>query len=557
MEGERLQDWERLQTQPEGQFFERKSCYERGSGSPKRREAREVARDVAETLAAMANADGGTLALGIEDDGTPTGVDYPPDRLEVIVQAPKTHITPPVKASHRWATVGEIPVLVFEVDWSPEVHQLRDGRYVLRVADSNMPFSAADIAAMKEGKRRRVTELQFVHEASLSDINSELIDMLREKARVDLPDEELLLRYRLIEPRNGRYLLSLACLLLFAKDPIRWHPSCHVDFVRWEGNERRFGAELNVIKRVRIEAPLPKLIESAFETITAHIRERQALSGLSFESRFEYPPFAWQEALINAVAHRDYGLTGTPIEVWLFDNRLEIRSPGTLVEPVTLERLRNRERIHASRNPRIVRVLTDLGYMRELGEGVPRMFAVMEREGLHPPDLRMEADAIFTVILYNTPIFPPETLKWLRQFEPLGISPTQRRLLAYAHTQGGRFTSRDFQKLAGIGVYEASQQIKDLIRKGIVRLSQKRGRVYTVLAEPESTTAEKPPEYALLEPILAQKGYVTNKDIREALGISAVQARRVAVRLQFDGWLHAEGDKRGRRYRPKRELSTH
>jgi ATP-dependent DNA helicase RecG len=64
----------------------------------------------------MANADGGTLALGIEDDGTPTGVDYPPDRLEVIVQAPKTHITPPVKASHRWATVGEIPVLVFEVD---------------------------------------------------------------------------------------------------------------------------------------------------------------------------------------------------------------------------------------------------------------------------------------------------------------------------------------------------------------------------------------------------------------------------------------------------------
>jgi len=116
MEGERLQDWERLQTQPEGQFFERKSCYERGSGSPKRREAREVARDVAETLAAMANADGGTLALGIEDDGTPTGVDYPPDRLEVIVQAPKPHITPPVKASHRWATVGEIPVLVFEVD---------------------------------------------------------------------------------------------------------------------------------------------------------------------------------------------------------------------------------------------------------------------------------------------------------------------------------------------------------------------------------------------------------------------------------------------------------
>lgn len=503
----------------------------------------------------MANADGGTLALGIEDDGTPTGVDYPPDRLEVIVQAPKTHITPPVKASCQWATVKEVPMLVFEVDWSPEVHQLKDGRYVLRVADSNMPFSATDIASMKEGKRRRVTELQFIHEASLSDIDRELIDRLREKSRLDLSDEELLTRYRLIEPRNGRYLLSLACLLLFGKDPIRWQPSCYVDFVRWEGNERKFGAELNVIKRVRIEAPLPRLIEDSFETISAQIRERQALSGLSFESRFEYPPFAWQEALINAIAHRDYSLTGTPIEVWLFDNRMEIRSPGTLMEPVTLERLRNRERIHASRNPRIVRVLTEMGYMRELGEGVPRMFAVMEREGLQPPDLSIEANAIFTVVLYNTPVFPTETLRWLQQFEPLGISPTQKRLLAYAHAQGGRFTNRDFQKLLGVGVYEASQQIRDLVRKGIVRPSQKRGRVYTLVEQPERAAEEKPKEYALLEPILAQKGYVKNKDIREALGVSAVQARRIAEQLQLAGWLLAEGDKRGRRYLPKRELS--
>lgn len=193
--------------------------------------------------------------------------------------------------------------------------------------------------------------------------------------------------------------------------------------------------------------------------------------------------------------------------------------------------------------------------MRELGEGVPRMFAVMEREGLQPPDLSIEANAIFTVVLYNTPVFPTETLRWLQQFEPLGISPTQKRLLAYAHAQGGRFTNRDFQKLLGVGVYEASQQIRDLVRKGIVRPSQKRGRVYTLVEQPERAAEEKPKEYALLEPILAQKGYVKNKDIREALGVSAVQARRIAEQLQLAGWLLAEGDKRGRRYLPKRELS--
>lgn len=89
-----MQNWQWLTTQNEGQFFERKSCYDRSRGSVRRRNVRDVSADVAETLSAMANADGGTLVLGIEDDGTPTGVDYPQDRLEVIERAanrPRPH----------------------------------------------------------------------------------------------------------------------------------------------------------------------------------------------------------------------------------------------------------------------------------------------------------------------------------------------------------------------------------------------------------------------------------------------------------------------------------
>ncbi|MFQ5594008.1 MAG: ATP-binding protein [Anaerolineae bacterium] len=215
--------------------------------------------------------------------------------------------------------------------------------------------------------------------------------------------------------------------------------------MKHEGTERRYGAELNIVKRERIEAPLITLIEQAFEIINPHIRERQRLVDLFFEERLEYPTFAWQEAIINAVAHRDYAFEGIGIEVWMFDDHLEIRSPGQLVEPVTMERLQKRERIHASRNPRIVRVLTELGYMRDLGEGIPRMFDVMEGEGLYPPELRWEADVIFTVVLRNTPVYSVETLRWLRQFEPLDLSGNQKRLLAYAREHDGTFTSRAYQ----------------------------------------------------------------------------------------------------------------
>ncbi len=120
-----------------------------------------------------------------------------------------------------------------------------------------------------------------------------------------------------------------------------------------------------------------RLIELAYDTIRPHVRERQQLVDLFFEEHLEYPTFAWQEAIINAGAHRDYRYEGLGIEVWMFDDHVDIRSPGELVEPVTLERLKRLERVHASRNPRIVRVLTDFGYMREQGEGIPRMFETM------------------------------------------------------------------------------------------------------------------------------------------------------------------------------------
>jgi len=86
--------WDWLLHNPEGQFLERKSCYDRFGERVRRRNAHSVARDIAETLSAMANADGGTLVVGIEDDGTPTGPDYPEDRLDVLVPVENASLSP-------------------------------------------------------------------------------------------------------------------------------------------------------------------------------------------------------------------------------------------------------------------------------------------------------------------------------------------------------------------------------------------------------------------------------------------------------------------------------
>ncbi len=530
----------------EGPFFERKSCYDRTTGVPRRRSVRDVARDVAETITAMANADGGVLVLGLEDDGTVTGVDYPDNRLEVLRRVAETHIRPPLKIRFRQEQLQGKEVLLFETDWSPEVHQLTDGRYLLRIGESNTPFPADQIESIKAGKRRRVAEARFVPEASLSDLDGAVLTEFRERSGLIQSDEELLQHYRLAEPRDGRLVLSLAALLLFGRDPGRWHARCGIDFVKYEGTERHFGAELNIVKRAWLEAPLARLIKTTHQAIEPHIREHQRLVDLFFEERLEYPTFAWQEAIVNAVAHRDYGYEGLGIEIWMFDDHLEIHSPGQLVEPVTLERILRRERIHASRNPRIVRVLTDWGYMREQGEGIPRMFEVMEREGLYPPEFRLEAEVTFVVVLRNTPVYSLETARWLKQFEPLGLSGNQKRLLAYAREHGDTFTSRAYQKLVGVYLYTASRDIKDLIRKGIVRIRKKGGRIYDVL-EP-GAPVEIPSGFEPVYEQLQQEGQVANRDLRAILECDRHEAYRHASRWVDMGFLELRGIGRGAHY---------
>jgi predicted HTH transcriptional regulator len=370
--------WEWVRSREEGQFLERKSCYDRSSGESQPRPAKNVLQDIAATLVAMANADGGTIVVGVEDDGTVTGV---PSRYD-FQRARKQlddYIRPRLKFRMEEISLKGQRVWVFETDWSP------------------------------------------------------------------------------------------------------------------------------------------------------------------------------QEAIVNAVAHRDYRLEGVAIEVHLFDDRMEFWSPGELVEPVTLEKLRNRERVHASRNPRIVRVLTEFGYMRELGEGIPRMFEVVEREGLHPPEFRLEGGR-FVVTLRSTPVYRPETMRWLQRFEGKGLSRNQIRLLAYAHERGNQFTSRAYQKLVGVDPYIASKDIQDLIRKGIVRRNQSRGRVYTIITESDAPVTEKPPELVSIEPILRERGFVKNEDIRRVLGISRLRAFRLLQSLTERGFLKREGKGRGARYVPSEKM---
>ncbi|MCK4255688.1 hypothetical protein KAX35_02275, partial [candidate division WOR-3 bacterium] len=183
------------------------------------------------------------------------------------------------------------------------------------------------------------------------------------------------------------------------------------------------------------------------------------------------------------------------------------------------------------------------------GEGIPRMFEEMETNGLYPPEINIVAGSLFSVILKNQPMYSVEDKEWLRQYDDLNLSPNQKRMLLFARAHGSLFTSKNWQKVCNVDIYTAAKEIKEMVRKGIVRLPQKGGRVYRVMQPfKKEKVIDIPHEYRVIEPLIQKKGFVKNADIRQSLGMSRLQASRLAQRLVDLGLLEMVGEKKGARY---------
>jgi ATP-dependent DNA helicase RecG len=392
-------------------------------------------------------------------------------------------LAPAVTVLSEKIRLGNLLLLKFEVAPGIEVSRVAGGRSFYRIAAETPALPPEQIQSLRDAKKNVVYERQQPPNATWDDLDGHLLETFAKRLDDPRPTERLLSQsYHLCDSSRGRASPNLAGLLLFAKDPTFWHPRCGIDFVKYEGSERRHGATLNVVKRIRFEAPLARLIDEAVGRIKEHIRERTILHDLFFRERLEYPAVAWQEALVNAVAHRDYAITGASIEVWMFDDRLQVRSPGLPPPPVTLEQLRQRKSIHFSRNPLIVRALADMGYLKEMGEGIPRMFEEMEHHGLQPPQFTLEG-FFLVVTLNNTPVYDDETLRWLNQFSASQLNLRQRRLLAYAYCHGKSFSTAEYERVAEVDRDVAYRDIRALVRSGIVAPLRPKSRSYRIVEQ--------------------------------------------------------------------------
>ena len=545
------QEIRELLNRDEGQFLDRKSLWDQRPGERRLLERRIVRDYIAKYVAAFANAEGGDLILGAEDDGTPTGHAYPEEAVQDFFLVPQRRLEPPVRVRTQRAQIDGHEILLIHVDPTEKAVLVKGDGFPYRAGDTVILEREEVINARKEAYRRVGYEQMIRREASLADLDLELARaVLAKTVRGGRAVEEALELYGLIHRRPSGVFVTNAALLLFAKEPLaRWHPHADIRFFRVHGKERLHGAHRNVIQLGRLELPITRLIPEAHRFATGQIRKSERLYDLFFREMPEYPEFAWQEAIVNAVAHRDYGVQTRGIEVWFYEDRMEVISPGTLVPPVTVEALLKRRPIHASRNPLIVRVLVEAGYMREEGEGIPRMFDETEAVLLKPPVLE-EMEGSFRVTLFNTPIFEGVGPEWQRIVDELPLRSTQKRILLL---RPDGFTNKDYREVnRGIDRDQAYREIQEMVEFGIVLPPEKAGRGarYRLAPGVLQTKLWLESRIPRLRRFFAENDVLKNADYRKLFGVTRYRAVEELQRLVDAGYLVREGEKRGAQYRP-------
>jgi ATP-dependent DNA helicase RecG len=188
----------------------------------------------------------------------------------------------------------------------------------------------------------------------------------------------------------------------------------------------------------------------------------------------EYPDYSVREALANAVAHRDWSLEGAKVRLFIFDDRLEIWSPGRLPPPITLERLGYDQ---FSRNRLIARVLVERGYVEEVGLGIHRMRREMADLGLPEPEFREEGFRFvitFRSIAPRVGVAPPTDAFW-SLLERGEINERQYRGLRYVRERGA-IQRREYVRLAGVSERTAARDLAELVERNLLEASGGRGR---------------------------------------------------------------------------------
>lgn len=504
-----------------------------------------------ELIPAFAMTDGGLIVLGVDDRRSlvPGGCRLDQKTYRAITDVARSV---GVDVNVREVEVDGEPVVLVSV---PEVRgrivTTPNGRLLHRVGDQVTPLVGDRLAWFVRERTDVAAEDEVVRDARFDEGSVALVNAaLRADGRPDVDADDLpraLADLHLAERTPAGTDVLAAAVVLFGTDPRTVIAGAAVQFVRRSGVGPGPGP---TTRRTEIAGPLPSVVDRCLDEVNATTQRFEVVTGRRREFVPTYPERALREALLNALAHRDYSLAGATVDVTVWDDRVEIRSPGPLPGPITLDNIRTE---HYSRNRRVMRCLKQLGLVEEYGEGVDRMFDEMAARLMLPPQIDARERSV-TVTLFNRFLVSIEDQVWLANLGRLDISRDERLALVLARREGS-VTPRRLREVASVD--DVDTAIRAAVAKNLlVRVGTRGGTRYEMSPELVQRTgtsgieARSRRRQALLDHARSHGSIAT----REGAGLTGDDARVVRLLLAdlvAAGSLVAVGERRGRRYLPR------
>lgn len=404
------------------------------------------------SIVAFANTAGGTLLLGVEDrTGHVRGVEDALDLEERLANMISDSITPRLAPDIEILPWRRTQVLAVQVHPSPtRPHYIKragveDGTYV-RVGSTNRRADAELIHEL-----RRTARGESFDEQPMPDLDSEAVDF-RAASESFAPVRKLAKRdletLRLVSRHQGRTVPTVGGIILFGRDRERHFPDAWIQAGRFDGTSKARIADQREIRTLPVRA-----IEEAIAFVEKHSTRQVDIGKVRRKERWNLPPVAVREAVINAVAHADYAQRGAPTRISIFDDRLEVENPGLLPFGLTVEDLEHG--VSKLRNRVIGRVFHALGLIEQWGSGIQRIIATCRESGLGPPRFE-EIGTRFRVTIHTTRITRPV------------LDDTDQIILDALSDGEGRLTS-EIAGVIGLTPRATRTRLARLVGSGILR----------------------------------------------------------------------------------------
>jgi ATP-dependent DNA helicase RecG len=426
---------------------------------------------ICKSLCALGNTLGGMIFMGVKDTGEIKGLDNL-DEIQKKIASSNQCISPSPIISIEIHKIENKKIVVVIIQRATDnIYYTFEGVIYARKGSTNEKLDGQSHLEFLRTKQILSFDETYENDAKLEDLDIEKIqNYLISRNQKDFLEthklEDFLLSKKLAS-KNGKSKLKNSAVLLFAKDPTMFYPQSEIKFVKFKGKE-----PVEILNHQLIQKDLFSSIEESIRLIKDSISKEIKITGnAKREERYEYPLEAIREAIVNAIAHRDY-FSKDSIQIYVFENRIEITNPGSLPQGLTKELFGT---ISVQRNPITYRFLRDLEYVEGLGTGIPRMKNHLRKVGLKDPEF-IFTESFFRIILYNK----KSKKEPIRSKEDL--NEKQRKALDYLK-RNKTLKSKTYEEINKVSHATAVSEINEMIEFGYLeKIGAYRG-VYYILGD--------------------------------------------------------------------------